>query len=204
MKKSIIAALSAFVLMISLCGCGFDKDEHLNKEIHKKYYDMKAFTTKVEVVSENSQAKDKYTARQWYSKPDKFAIEVIEPKEYIGSGYKIIGDEIVILSNGGKTFSAFNLKTKGYSSISVADFFEEYFKNGKSVPQGLDQQSQEVILSIDLPEADNNQTRQKLWLDGKTLLPVKLVTYDAEEKPRVTVNFLDFDINITDIEEKFK
>ncbi len=193
MKKSITAVLAAAILMTSLCACGRKTEHDHYREIYKRYNDMQTFSATVEVTVQNTQGKSVYTANQKYKAPDWFEVTFTEPQSLSGSGYVYDG-ETVLLKSGfehNEELDAVSLAVR--SSVSVADFFEEFYKSEEAAVKTESSISgRQTCLSCFLPGKNKNRFRQSLWIENDTYLPIRLETYGIDEKPTVTVEFRDF------------
>lgn len=193
MKKSITAVLAAAILMISLCACGRKTEHDHYREIYKRYNDMHSFSATVEVTVQTNQGKSVYTAEQKYKAPDWFEVTFTEPQSLSGSGYVFDGDTVLLKSGFGHSEELERAALSVGSSMSVADFFEEFYKSEEAaVKSEASVSGRQTCLSCFLPGKNKNRFRQCLWIDNDTYLPIRLETYGIDEKPTVTVEYCDF------------
>lgn len=193
MKKSITAVLAAAILMTSLCSCGRKTEHDHYREIYKRYNDLHSFSATVEVTVQNSQGKSAYTAEQKYKAPDWFEVTFIRPQSLSGSGYVFDGETVLLKSGFGHTEEIQNAALSVAGSVSVADFFEEFYKSEEtSVLTESCVTGNQTCLNCFLPGKNKKRFRQSLWIDNDTYLPIRLETYGIDEKPTVTVEFCDF------------
>ncbi len=193
MKKSITAVLAAAILMTSLCACGRKTEHDHYKEIYKRYNDLQSFSATVEVTVQTGQGKSVYTAEQKYKASDWLEVTFTQPQSLSGSGYVFDGETILLKSGFGHTEEIQNAALSAGSSVSVADFFEEFYKSEETaVKSEASASGRQTCLSCFLPGKNKNRFRQSLWIDNGTYLPVRLETYGIDEKPTVTVEFCEF------------
>lgn len=201
MKKGMVAVLTAVVLMTSLCGCGKNSQHDVYREIYKRYSDIRSFYAAATVTVRSDKTESRYSVRQFYQKPDKFAFFVDAPEDFSGSGYIFKDGKFKVLSGFG-TDAAFAAKaTDGKNVMFVCDFFEEYFKSEEtSVRTNGSIKGKSTVLECFLQLRSETLYRQTLEIDNKTFLPLKLETLDVNDNPVVTVEYADFKLNC-DIEK---
>ncbi len=193
MKKSITAVVAAAILMTSLCACGRKTEHDHYKEIYKRYNDLQSFSASVEVAVQNGQGKSVYTAKQKYKAPDWFEVTFTEPQSLSGSGYVFDGETVLLKSGFGHSEEIQKAALSVHSSVSIADFFEEFYKSEETAIKTESSISgRQTCLSCFLPGKNKNRFRQSLWIDNQTYLPVRLETYGIDENPTVTVEFCEF------------
>ncbi len=202
MKKSMIAATTALVLMMSLCGCG-DKSRHdAYKEIYKRYSHMESFYGAATVTVWSDKSESVYTVRQFYEQPDKFAFFVDSPETVAGSGYVAQGGSFKLKSGTGSDFDTEIAFPDSKNCMFLCDFFEEYYKSEEaSVAADNGIISDKIVMSCFLTDKNPNRFMQSLTIDTKTYIPLTLTTYDMDKKPVVEVKFNDFKRN-TDIDQR--
>ncbi len=194
--KKCVAAIAAAVLLMSLCtSCG--KNEHSRyKEIYKRYSSIKNFYAEAEIIVENARGKNKYRVRQCYTAPDGYTLAVDEPTSVAGSGYIFRGGQTVLKSGFGEEIAMESFEPETKNCFFISDFFAAYYEGEDSsaaCSSGLS--GEKISLESSLGTDNGTPIRQTLELSGETLLPLKLVTYDADGKPRVTVKFESFTLN---------
>ena len=208
MKKSISALIFVAILMMSLCSCKGSSTHDNYKEIYKRYNDMGSFSATAEITFNNGQTSASYTVKQLYKAPKSFALTVISPKNSAGFGYSIQDGNIFIKSESGQMAEFDITSPKERSSIDIVSFFEEYYKSEEtSVATDNGLSGETTVLSCYLPHSGEQRFLQKLWIDNKTYLPVKLETYNTKEEAVVTVVYTEFErnckienINLIDLE----
>ena len=201
MKKSIMV-LCTIILMITLCSCGADKGHGAYKEIHKRYADLKSYYAATTVTLHNKTGENVYYVRQFFKEPGQYSMVVDAPDSIAGSGYTVKDGRIIMKSGFGhsREFPATLVSHKG--SVCIRDFFEEYFKSEESFAETAGGViNPETRLDCFVSGRDEERFLQSLWMDNKTYLPTKMITYDINENPAVTVEFTDF-IRNSDIDEK--
>ena len=52
-----------------------------------------------------------------------------------------------------------------------------------------------IVLEAVIPGKDTDLSTEKLWVDRETLLPVRFVIYDADEKERYRMDYTSFEFD---------
>lgn len=204
--KKYIAALAAFVLTISLCAsCSRGADGYdAYKEIYKRYSNIENFYAEAEITVENPRTETVYHVRQSYTAPDSYTLVIDSPEALAGSGYVFRGGKATLKSGFGKDESVSAAAPETRNCFFVNDFFAEYFGSEESAAKSSGGFSGgETALDCYISSGTSDKFRQTLTVDNKTFLPLKLTTYGADGKPRVTVKFIEFKLNSDDGEIKF-
>ncbi|MBR5613946.1 MAG: outer membrane lipoprotein carrier protein LolA [Clostridia bacterium] len=205
MKKSITALLCAAILMTSLSGCGAKTAHDSYKEIYKRYNDIQSFSATVEITADNRQTQNVYLAEQYYKAPDKFAMTVLQPQSVSGSGYVFEGGKVLVKSGFGHGEEFEGLSVSERSSVAISDFFAEYYKSEETFIQTDGKLAGDTTcMTCFLPGKNERRYMQSLWIDNKTYLPLKMITYDIKENPVVTVVFKEFERNCEIDQQKFE
>lgn len=190
--KKCIAAVVAFVLMISLGACNSDGHD-VYKEIYKRYNSMETFEAVAEVTVTNERTENVYLVRQLFAAPDKFLLEVKEPANIAGSGYVCKNGEITIKSGFGHDEEVTGWSGLTHGVLFVNDFFEEYFKSEETAVHVSKKTGDTLtVLECYLSGKNDKQFMERLWIDNKTFLPVKMETYDINKNVVVKVEFKEF------------
>lgn len=196
--KKCMAVFAAFVLAISFsAACGGKCGRHdTEKEIYKRYTDIKEFYAEADITVENPRGKNTYRVRQSYSAPDEYTLAVDAPETFAGSGYIFRGESAVLKSGMGKEETVDITEPDVKNCFFVSDFFAAYYGDPNSeanVSGGA--ASGRTTLECFIPCGEYGRARQVLTVDSETCLPLKLVTYGINDKARVTVEFIEFSLN---------
>ncbi len=193
MKKSIVAVVTAVVLMINLAGCGKKSQHDVYKEIYKRYNEMQSFYAEVNITVQNEKMSSEYIARQFYESPDRFSVVVDSPEEVAGSGYTAKDGKYTLKSGFGDEKVLDIVFPNEKNTIFVCDFFEEYYKNEETFLEtsgGITGKT--TTLGTYLGGGNPKRFMQSLEIDNKTYLPLTLTTYDIDKNPVVVVKFCNF------------
>lgn len=202
--KKCIAVLTVFVLAISSCGCQSHSHD-VYEEIYKRYNNLESFSATAEVLVKNDKGENTYKVKELYEAPDRVFLEITEPDILKGSGLWTSNGEVRLVSGFGHSEGVGNDLVTRRGVLFVSDFFEAYFKSEEtSVKASSADGSPVTVLECYLNGKNRNRFMQKVYIDNKTFLPLKMETLDVDKKPVVTVTFQDFQRNCDIDEEVFK
>ncbi|MDO4743972.1 MAG: hypothetical protein Q4A86_01130 [Clostridia bacterium] len=202
MKKSIIVAFAALILMMSLCSCGEKSQHGIYQEIYKRYNNLESFYAAAEITVRSDKTESVYMVRQFYENPDKFSLVVDSPEEAAGSGYTAKDGKFLLKSGFGHTAECAVAFPEERNTVFLCDFFEEYYKSEETFVETSGTLSGNTItMTCFIPGKNEERFMQSLKIDSKTYLPLVLETYDIDKKPVVTVRYGEFKRNC-DIDEK--
>ncbi len=202
MKKGIIAVFAALILATSLGGCGEKSPQDAYKEIYKRYSHINSYYAAATVTVFSDKGESKYSVRQFYEAPDKFAFFVDSPEAVAGSGYVAKDGHFALKSGTGDRFDSKVAFPDSKNCMFLCDFFEEYYKSEETsvaVDSGLVEDK--IVMQCYTSGKNPNSFMQSLTVDTKTYLPLVLTTYNIDNKPVTEVEFNDFKRN-ADIDEK--
>lgn len=203
MKKS-IAIIMVGILMMSLMGCSAKSGHDAYKEIYKRFNDFESYYAEAVITARNDRSENVYHVRQFYKAPDMYSMVVDGPEAVAGSGYVFKNGEVILKSGFGKSEVLSIASPTERSYFCVADFFEEYYKSEETAvaTSGGVFNGETTVMSCQISGKNPNMFSQKLWIDNKTFLPLKLETYDVNNRVVMTVEYNDFKRNC-DIEDTF-
>ncbi|MDR1066533.1 MAG: hypothetical protein LBL35_03730 [Clostridiales bacterium] len=200
MKKFSLFLLTAALL----AGCGAaartdSAEVNVYEKIQKRLVRLETYQSEATVEYKSNRGANVYDTLQQCKADGKYRVEVTGPKNVAGN---------VTLSDG-KIIAQYNPKISGKISVGVKEnperseiFLTSFIKNylnsqEVSVTVGSFNDDKCTILEADVPGDHPYLSTEKLWVDNKTLNPVKLVIYDPDLSERIVVNYNSFDYNIS-------
>jgi outer membrane lipoprotein-sorting protein len=201
MKKISLFFLATAVAFLAGCssysGTG-QSDVNIYEKIQKRLVKLETYRSEATVEYKSNKGTNVYDTLQQCKAGGQYRVEVTGPKNVAGN---------VTLSDG-KVIAQFNPKISGKISVGVKEnperseiFLTSFIKNylnsqEVSVTAGNFNNGKCTILEADVPGDHPYLATEKLWVDNKTLNPVKLVVYDPDLSERIVVNYNSFDYNI--------
>lgn len=196
----ILKKLLLFVLIIAIItsSCTWSKETNfLSKEkritsrIEKKYYKYKGYTCKANMKFFSGEKNSKYVIREKYSSPDKYRLQILEPKESKG---------IIILNTKGKVFIEHPSINQSISLVSIkslnkqmliGDFYEN-MSQAKMLTSERINNKKYLVFEFELKERNKYRSYGKVWIDRKNYTPYKLKVYDENSSVQVEITYDKF------------
>ena len=188
MKKGIIVL--TVILMITLTACGRNSHGDYSK-IYESYGNIKNYTADIEVTVSAGENISDYKARQYYMAPDLYRVDYIS-EEMEDISCVLSGNTLKFKSPDGKVtdFDGYIPGEKYY--IFITDFMERYCKS-----ESAKSSASRGRTVLELEETGDNPQRaaMKLWINNKTGLPEKMITYNKDGEEAIVVKYSNFKMN---------
>ena len=159
-----------------------------SQEIVDYILNIRSYEATVEVNVNSNKNTSKYILKQRYEKPDIMTQEVIEPSNI--AGVKIIrqGNELKIENTNLNLTSIFNnYEYISENSLDLDCFIENYRKSEKSE---FREEDNKIIMKTKILNME-----KVLYIDKKTVLPVKMEIKDNSKKNEVYILYNEVKIN---------
>ncbi|WHH58095.1 hypothetical protein [Petroclostridium sp. X23] len=191
--------LLLLTLMTILCSCG-NNDEIADTytRIYEKYKDIESYKCEMFMNITSNRTVRQYRLKQYYKAPDNYKVEMLEPEEVKGL--------VTVYSSGNVTtlhpeikgkFTLLNFNPIGESYVFLPDFFEAYYKSEKtSVTASGEKEGRYTLLKADIPGSSIYRFSQSLWIENKLLLPHRMEIYDINNKPVISIRFIDIEFDV--------
>jgi len=202
LKRGIAIALAA-ALAVILVSCTMFRSGDLHTRISREFSEIESFSAVIEVAVSSEAGENIYRSRQQYLTTEAGAMlreDVLAPENLAGMTYIFAGGTMLIIPpndvNGdGVTFEDI---PEARSYTFLPEFFRRYFASEVVATAEMPDAAAEdavVVLEISLDGGNAYRTAQKLWLDHRTLAPLRLETFDETGAALVTVTFVEFEMN---------
>ena len=159
-----------------------------SQEIVDYILNISSYEATVEVNVNSNKNTNKYILKQKYEKPDIMTQEVIEPSNI--AGVKIIrqGNELKIENTNLNLTSIFNnYEYISENSLDLNCFIENYRKSEKSE---FREEDNKILMKTKILNME-----KVLYIDKKTVLPVKMEIKDNSKKNEVYILYNEVKIN---------
>lgn len=194
MKKGIIAV--AVILMMTLTSCGASLNHDVYTEIYNRYNAMKSFTATATVEVTGNKGNAVYKIKQYYTAPDKYRLDILEPEASAGTTYIFDGGNVYLKSDKGGSATLENYIPSEKDYMFVPQFFEDYYKSEDSFAEASKDLSGEQTKLNSVTDSGNvSRFSQSIWIDNKTFVPSRLATYDINGGEVIVVDFEEFTLN---------
>ncbi len=133
----------------------------------------------------------KYVIREKYSAPDKYRLQILEPKESRG---------IIILNTKGKIFIEHPSINQSISLVSIkslnkqmliGDFYEN-MSQAKMLTSERINNKKYLVFEFYLKDTNKYRSYGKVWIDNKNYTPYKLNVYDEKGSIQVGITYDKF------------
>ena len=201
MKRVLLIFLS-MIIMISLSSCREKTKEEEFNDIQKTFSRINNYTSKAEITVTGNKSSKSFKVRHVFEKPSKYVSEIIEPKNNLGNKTIYSGERAYLYN---KKIDKYTILKEVKTSENKALFLGYFLRNLNNVSdleisrESIDQDNY-LIIGIDIPGNNTYRSYEKLWVDIKTHLPLKLIIYDDKGKETAIVEYKDLKYN-TDIEK---
>ena len=199
MKRRFIAillALSALSTLLGGCGAAQD-DAAAYEKVQGMLMKLTSYEATATVAFLSNKNTHEYETLQHAKITGEYRIEVTGPEKVAGN---------VTLFDG-KVICQFNGRTSGKMTVASAEaperselfltsFIKNYVKSQEvSVSVANMDDSVCTVLEAAIPGEHAYLRTEKLWVDNKTLKPVRLAIYDPDGNERILVTYRSFEYN---------
>lgn len=195
MYRRIIGML--IIVCVVFTGCGVIKPKKNFKEISRRLLELSSYTCDVTMRVTNNISTMEYKLKHFYKSPDKYKIEVIAPKELQGQVTIYNGKSSYIYHPGINQY----LVTENFSgSVDYNAFigsFMNYIRDNDKVKVSSEKQGEKelIVLEFEVPQPNSYMRFEKLWIDAREVMPLKVEIYRNDGKTSVEVDYYNFVYN---------
>jgi len=204
-KLAILLALLAVLTLITACGAGgalrgpADAAEITAFEQAKRMlFELQTYRAIATVEYRSNKGSNTYETVQHARITGEYRIEVTAPEAVAGS----------ITTSDGRQIHQFNNRVNGRVSLMVQEtperseiFLTSFIRNYKqseevSISVADMDEGVRTVLEATIPGNHPYLSMARLWVDNSTMLPVKLVIFDADGAERIVVTYHVFEYNV--------
>lgn len=197
MKKIIIYLLATVMIFLTGCGETAEGENGAYENIQKKLVEMKSYKCKAEIKYISNNNETSYSTIIYCKTDGPYRIETLAPKELEGG--IIVFDGKMIWQYNPKVeskISAVGSDKPERKEILISSFIKNYVKSQETtVETSQFNEGLCTVLDAKIPGDKKYFSTEKLWIDNKTLSPVRLVIFDKDGKEIITADFEDFEYN---------
>ncbi len=198
-----ITQIWVLILCVLMAGCSSRpvkslKEQSAYEKIQKLLMNMETYQCEASVEYKSNKGSNTYETIQKVKSSGSYRVEVIAPDAVAGN---------VTMSDGSKIYQ-FNKKIKGKiamstdetqerSEIFLTNFIRNYIKSQEVSINVANMDNQTcTVMEATVPGDHPYISTEKLWVDNKTLMPVRLVIYDQQGSERILCTFKSFSYNV--------
>ncbi|WP_250229115.1 hypothetical protein [Anaeropeptidivorans aminofermentans] len=205
--RRLLKALRPAVIFTTLflCGCSVfsggnevSTDASTYEKVQNKLINMKSFETDATVRYISNRNEIEYDTHQVGRSTGEYRIELTAPEDAAGSVTIFDGETIYQFNPRLSSEIAVGVpETPERSEILITSFIKNYLASQEvSVSAANIDEGTATILEAQIPGDHPYMTTEKLWVDNKTLKPLKLVVYDPDGVERLVVTFRNFEYDV--------
>jgi len=201
---TISAVLVAVVIMLTagggdgLRGPSDATEVTASERIQRMLFELQSYRAVATVEYRSNRGVNVYETLQHARITGEYRIEVTAPTEVAGS----------VTASDGKQILQFNSRVNGRVSLAVQEtperseiFLTSFILNYKqcedvSVSVADMDEGVRTVLEAQVPGNHPYLALARLWVDTETMVPVKLIIFDADGAERIVVTYHSFEYNI--------
>jgi len=198
MKRNRIAPiLLGAMLLFSGCGLLSKDDPAAYEKIQAKLTQMESYEAAATVAFVSNKNTHEYETLQQCRISGEYRIEVTGPDKVAGN--ITIFDGNIICQYNERTGGQMTVGTQEAperAEIFLTSFVKNYIKSQEvTISVANMDESVCTVLEATIPGEHPYLRTEKLWVDNKTLQPVKLIIYDPDGGERILVTYHSFEYN---------
>lgn len=197
--------LFVLVIMLIITSCTWSSESSLlSKEkrniskIEKKFNKYKGYTCKANIKFYSGEKNSEYLIEEKYTTPDKYKLEILEPKESKG---------IIILNTEDKIFIEHPSINQSISLVSIKSLnkqmligdFLENISDAKMLSSEEIEEEKYLVFEFKLKEKNKYRNSGKIWIKDKKYTPYKLNIFDENGSLQVEIIYEKFKFTKIDI-----
>ena len=204
-----------FILSVLISGCTKETKSMSPAQIHEYWAQMSSYQATVLVTFHSNKGANTYTVQQQVLSSGAYRMEVMAPENC--KGVVTICDGITTIqqdSSIGMRVEATDTPVRG--ALFLFDFWQQYLQSASGYIQGgalsvsampeysdvetpekIKPSAEEYMLETRLKGTHEKLAVQRLWVNSENGYPLRMAVYDDQGEPSITMEFLDFQPNVT-------
>ena len=196
MKKFLSLFLS-FSLLFTIAACSREEPLSELESIQKQLAEMDGYTCTATLTRTNEKGTQTYETKQYSKATGEYRLELLAPENVAGN-YTIFDGDRICQYNPRLDSSVIKdvPESQHRNELFLSQFISNYMQSeGVSVETAALDESRCIVLEAIIPGNDSALSSEKLWVDRETLLPVRFVIYDADDKECYKTEYTSFTFN---------
>ena len=191
MRRAILILL-AITLLFTGCASSLSHDTY--EKIYKRYNSLGEYSADVSITANSNKGDSTYKVLQTYSPQDAFSSKIVKPDNMADTEYKIENDKMTFTSPNGQSVTIADYVSEDEDFTSIAGFFERYFTSEDAFAETSGINDNQTRLQVMITPGSRERFSQSMWIDNKTLDPVRLITYDINGEETLTAEIERFEM----------
>lgn len=188
MKKIILFLLIPMMLLTS---CTWSKDSRIISQIEKNYGKYKGYKCQANIRTITGEKESTYLIEESYEKPNKYKLEILEPKKSKGIITLNIGNEVSVEHPSiDESISLVTINSLN-NQMLIGDFYEKINKS-KLINTEEINGDEYLVFEVKLDEKNKHRHSARVWLKKKGYTPYKLSMLDESGALKVEIIYSKF------------
>ena len=192
-----IFLLVCFCLAISCTGCQKSPPLSPMAAIQQKLSDMEGYTCLATLTRTSNKTLAVYETKQDFKSDGSYRIEMLSPESVAGNYTVCDGSRVCQYNPRLPDAVVYDVApAQQRNELFLGQFLKNYMQSeGVAVESAALDESRCTVLEAIIPGNDTAMASEKLWVDNDTLLPVRLIIYDADGNERYRLDYTAFTYN---------
>lgn len=195
--KKILSLFLSFSLLFSIAACSRKEPLTELEAIQKQLAEMEGYSCTATLTRTNDRGTQTYETNQYYKSTGEYRLELTAP-EHVAGNYTIFdGDRACQYNHRLDNSIIKNIpESQHRNELFLGQFISNYMQSeGVSVEAASLDEGRCIVLEAVIPGNDTCLSSEKLWVDRKSLLPVRFVIYDTNGEIRYQMDYTTFTFN---------
>ena len=181
--------------MILLTSCTWSetlsKDSRIKSRVEKTYEKYSGYKCQANIRTISGGKESTYLIEETYEKPNKYKLEILEPKESKGMIILNLEDKVSVEHPSIKeSVSLVTVKSLN-NQMLIGDFYERVLKS-KLISQEEINGDEYLVFEIKLEEKNKHRNSARVWIKKKGHTPYKLTMLDDSGALKVEIIYKKF------------
>ncbi len=186
-----------FGLVLLSQGCSPYTEEKAYKEVHEKLTGLETYSCTAQIYVRGNKEPGQFITKQWFSIPDKYRLEVLEPAAMRGKTTVFDGQRLWMYYPYIDQVLLLESTDSSMDENMFLGFFLRDMLETESINYSILENDGATVVVIELPVPGGNKYRstQKLFIGRRDLQPIMLEIYDINGDVTARVEYSDFQYN---------
>ena len=198
MRIKILCLGLLLLLSLSLAACRPPNEEDLRARMGREIGKVESYHAVMEMRIAGMESVERYQAEQWHVAPDHYRVDVGLPH---GMGQRFITDGAVTIIYEEELEEWFQVDNTSEHNprppFLLTSYWENFLDSRQITLLGSEKMERRTYYRLEVVPRDANDFREKeiFWLDSKTLMPIRIETYDSQGDLRAELLFKEIVLN---------
>lgn len=177
--------------MVLLTSCTWSKDSKVTSKIARTYEKYNGYKCQADIRTIMGEKESIYLIEEIYEKPNKYKLEILEPKKSKGIIILNTDDRISVEHPSIEQSVSIVTINSLNNQMLIGDFFERVSK-AKLLNKDDINGEEHLVFEIKLEEKNKHRNSARIWLKKKDFTPHKLNILDDSGALKVEITYKKF------------